>query len=320
MKKEEELPAKGNSVCQVTSEMGLFLPRLGSDPGRERGVARAPHSVVAPPHPGMLSGLGRLVGGAACSSRCRRRLNLSPAGVSPASGSREVTCGRRLVRSHRACRGEARDSRCCRWAGPTWPGCEGSEGRPGNRSRREVPAGRALRRGPGWGGAGASRIRSEPRPLSEGRTPPAAPPSAPPRPGAVYLPWGAKGRRAAGAEFRLRGASRGAGKRQEHSNGGNSYMGIAHSNTSQGCLWSTLQLSLEQESNVRVESGGERKMTDWEGGIVARASLQRDGLKFAVLPAVFWWTEDARRGNPERTGALGRAAFCGGPMFRPTVG
>lgn len=87
-----------------------------------------------------------------------------------------------------------------------------------------------------------------------------------------------------------------------------------------GCLWSTLQLSLEQESNVRVESGGERKMTDWEGGIVARASLQRDGLKFAVLPAVFWWTEDARRGNPERTGALGRAAFCGGPMFRPTVG
>lgn len=97
-------------------------------------------------------------------------------------------------------------------------------------------------------------------------------------------------------------------------------MGTAHSNTSQGCLWSTSQPSLEHESNVRMESGGERKMTDWEGGIVARASLRRDGLKFAVLPAAFWWTEDARRGNPERTGALGRAAFCGGPMFRPTVG
>lgn len=90
-------------------------------------------------------------------------------------------------------------------------------GRATGRTRREAPAGRAPRRRPGRGGQAVAsrtfvRVESPPRGLGLcGR------PRPQPRllPGDVYLVCGVRSRRAGGAEFRVRGTSRGAGERQD---------------------------------------------------------------------------------------------------------
>lgn len=100
--KQENPPTGGNSVCQVTSETGLFLPQQGSHPDRKLARLLAPRLMappLAPPHgrlrppPGMLSGPGRA---GPAGLRGGQRL---PAPACPADAtslaearSREVTC------------------------------------------------------------------------------------------------------------------------------------------------------------------------------------------------------------------------------------
>lgn len=79
----------------------------------------------------------------------------------PAPGSREVRCGSRRLRG-----------RCVRAGGAR-------RGRASGRTRREAPAGRAPRRGPGRGGRALPGLLSELSPLPGGRACAAAPAPAP---------------------------------------------------------------------------------------------------------------------------------------------
>lgn len=227
--KQEDSHASGNCPPS-TLGTGLFLPRLGSDLGRKRlRPRRGPTPIVAPPpaQPGMLSGPGRAgrfawppaVAGAGSA---RGRWVLSPRlGPFPAAGSREVTCGSRLLRSHRADCGDGRTPpglASGERAGPPCSGCE-SFGRPSEWPHSEGGAGRArpaekTRAGQAGGGASRTFVRVESPPRGPGLC-------GRPRPqhrllrGDVYLVCGVRSRRVGGSEFWVRGTSRGAGERQD---------------------------------------------------------------------------------------------------------
>lgn len=149
---------------------------------------RGPTPIVAPPpaQPGMLSGPGRAgrfawppaVAGAGSA---RGRLVHSPRlGPFPAAGSREVTCGSRLLRSHRADCGDGRTPprlASGERAGPPCSGC-GSFGRPSEWPHSEGGAGRARpaeKTRAGRAGGALPGLLSELSPLPVGRASAAAP-------------------------------------------------------------------------------------------------------------------------------------------------
>lgn len=235
----------------VTSETGLFLPRRGASCSRKRAGGSGPapkHGPAhqAPPRKGpaptrpcprrspapaqlsMLSGRAAPAGlrgrpqlpapaqpaDAASLPRASLQPSCAEAGFRGTSGRAAGTAGGPR-RPPEAAKGRAGEADV---AGQ--PGL-GEAARAATLGGREAPAGRAPRRGPGLGGPDGRAfpgLLSELSPLPVGRASQASPTPRPqPRslPGDVYLGCGVRSRRAGGAEFQVRGTSRGAGGRQD---------------------------------------------------------------------------------------------------------